>query len=285
MDKPKTLLFVGAHPDDETFGIGGTLAQYAAAGVRVYYACATRGEVGTADAESMKGFISVGDMRWAELECAARVLGLAGVIHLGYRDSGMAGSPDNRHPDSLAMAPLEQAAGRVVKVIRELRPEVVITHDPVGGYRHPDHIAVNRATVAAFKAAGAPALYPEAGAAFQPQKLYYNVFPRGWLKFAVKLMPLFGQNPRRFGRNHDIDIAALAETVFPIHARIRLNKSSIAMRAEATACYKSQLGGGPPRRGLFRIFSLFSVQQDSYMRVYPEVKGNRRENDLFAGIS
>ena len=161
MDKQKTLLFVGAHPDDETFGIGGTLAQYAAAGVKVYYACATRGEVGTADAESMKGFSSVGDMRWAELECAARVLGLAGVVHLGYRDSGMAGSPDNQHPDSLAMAPLEQAAGRVVKVIRELKPEVVITHDPLGGYRHPDHIAVHRATVAAFKAAGDASMYPE----------------------------------------------------------------------------------------------------------------------------
>jgi N-acetyl-1-D-myo-inositol-2-amino-2-deoxy-alpha-D-glucopyranoside deacetylase/mycothiol S-conjugate amidase len=147
MKQQRTLLFVGAHPDDETFGIGGTLAQYAAASVRVYYACATRGEVGTADAESMKGFDSVGDMRWAELECAARVLGLAGVVHLGYRDSGMASSPENRHPESLAMAPLEQAAGRVVRAIRELKPEVVITHDPLGGYRHPDHIAIHRAPV------------------------------------------------------------------------------------------------------------------------------------------
>ena len=284
MDKQKTLLFVGAHPDDETFGIGGTLAQYAAAGVRVYYACATRGEVGTADAESMKGFSSVGDMRWAELECAARILGLAGVIHLGYRDSGMAGSPDNRHPDSLAMAPLEQAAARVVKVIRELKPEVVITHDPQGGYHHPDHIAIHRATVTAFRAAGDGSKYPEPGAAFQPQKLYFNVFQHGWLKIAVKVMPLFGQNPHKFGRNHDIDIASLVETEFPIHARIRLSKRSIAIRAEATDCYKSQTGGGPPRRGLFRLLNTFSVQQDCYMRAYPEVKGRLRENDLFTGI-
>jgi LmbE family N-acetylglucosaminyl deacetylase len=281
MDKQKTLLFVGAHPDDETFGIGGTLAQYAAAGVKVYYACATRGEVGTSDAESMKGFSSVGDMRWAELECAARVLGLAGVIHLGYRDSGMAGSTDNRHPDSLAMAPLEQAAGAVVKVIRKLKPEVVITHDPLGGYRHPDHIAIHNATLAAFKTAGDGAKYPESGAAFQSQKLYFNVFPRGWLKIAVKLMPLFGQDPHKFGRNHDIDIVSLVQTEFPIHARVRLNKRSVAIRAEATACYKSQMGGGPPRRGLFRLLNTFSVQQDSYMRAYPEVKGRLREKDLF----
>ncbi|RJO62380.1 MAG: GlcNAc-PI de-N-acetylase [Dehalococcoidia bacterium] len=284
MNKRRTLLFVGAHPDDETFGIGGTLAQYAAVGVRVYYACATRGEVGTADAESMKGFNSVGDMRWAELECAARVLGLAGVVHLGYRDSGMAGSPDNRHPESLAMAPLEQAAGRVVRAIREFKPEVVITHDPLGGYRHPDHIAAHRATVAAFEAAGDSSKYVNAGAVFAPQKLYFNVFPRGWLKLAVKLLPLLGQNPRRFGRNHDIDIASLAQTEFPVHARVRLDKRSVAIRAEATACYKSQMGGGPPRRGLFRLINTFSIQQDSYMRACPEVKGYLRENDLFAGV-
>lgn len=285
MTQQRILLFVGAHPDDETFGIGGALAQYAATGVRIYFACATRGEVGTADAESMKGFSSVGDMRWAELECAAHVLGLAGLIHLGYRDSGMAGSPDNRHPDSLAMAPLEQATARVVRVIRELKPDVVITHDPLGGYRHPDHIAINKATVAAFKAAGDGSTYFDAGQAFQPQKLYFNVFPRGWLKIAVKLMPLFRQNPHKFGRNHDIDIASLVQTEFPIHARVRLNKRSVAIRAEATACYKSQLGGGPPRRGLFRLLNTFSIQQDSYMRAYPEVKGRLSENDLFAGVN
>ncbi|MGA3094792.1 MAG: PIG-L deacetylase family protein [Dehalococcoidales bacterium] len=284
IDRQRTLLFVGAHPDDETFGIGGTLAQCASANVRVYYACATRGEVGMADAEAMKGFNSVGDMRWAELECAARVLGLAGVVYLGYRDSGMAGSPENRHPESLTMAPLEQAAERVVRAIRELKPEVAITHDPLGGYRHPDHIAIHRATVAAFKATGDGSKYMDAGAAFQPQKLYFNVFPRGWLKLAVKLMPLFGQDPRRFGRNHDIDIASLAQTDFPVHARVRLDKRSVAIRAEATACYKSQIGGGPPRRGLFRLINTFSVQQDSYMRAYPEVKGRLRENDLFAGV-
>jgi hypothetical protein len=110
------------------------------------------------------------------------------------------------------------------------------------------------------------------------------VFPRRWLKFVVKLMPLLGQNPHRFGRNHDIDIAALAQTEFPVHAKIRLDKRSVAIRAEASACYKSQIGGGPPRRGLFRFINAFSVQQDSYMLAYPEAKGRVREKDLFAGI-
>ncbi len=285
MDKQKTLLFVGAHPDDETFAIGGTLARYAADGVKVYYACATRGEAGTADAESMKGFGSVGDMRWAELECAARVLGLAGTIHLGYRDSGMAGSADNLNPKSLAMATLEQVSGRIVGIIRKLKPQVVITHDPIGGYRHPDHIAVHHATLAAFNSAANGDLFPEMGTGFQPQKLYYNVFPRRLMKLAVKVMPLFGQNPHKFGRNHDIDFASMVETEFPIHARIRIDKRFTGIREEARSCYRSQLGGGPPRRGFFRFFSIFSAKQDCYMRAYPEGKGRLHERDLFSGIS
>ena len=284
MNDQKILLFVGAHPDDETFAIGGTLARYAAEGVKVYYACATRGEAGTTDAESMEGFTSVGEMRWAELQRAALVLGLAGTIHLGYRDSGMEGSIDNRNPDSFAMATLEQASGRIVKIIRELKPQVVITHDPIGGYRHPDHIATHRATLAAFMAAGDESLFGAMGPVFSPQKLYYNVFPRRWMKIVVKLMPLFGQNPHKFGRNHDIDFAAMVETEFPIHARISINKRFAAVRAEASACYRSQLGGGPPRRGLLSFFRIFSSKQDFYMRAYPGVKGGLREKDLFSSV-
>jgi LmbE family N-acetylglucosaminyl deacetylase len=284
MDMQKTLLFVGAHPDDETFGMGGTLAKYVAAGVKVYYACATRGEAGSSDAESMKGYSSVADMRWGELECAAKVLGLAGIFHLGYRDSGMAGSADNSNPASLNMAPIEQAAGRIVKIIRDIKPQVVVTHDPVGGYRHPDHIATHRATLAAFTAAADRSKYPEAGPAFLPQKLYYGVFPKGLLKLMVKLMPFFGQNPHRFGRNHDVDLAAMVKDEFPVNARIKIDKRSQETRIKAAACYKSQSGGGPPRRGLFRWLRIFSANQDCFMRAWPEVRGRLRERDLFEGV-
>ena len=107
INKKKTLVFVGAHPDDETFGIGGTLAKYASDGVNVYYICATRGEAGEVSTpELMTGYSSVGDLRWTELKCAAQALGLIDVIYLGYRDSGMAGSEDNNHPQALATAPL-----------------------------------------------------------------------------------------------------------------------------------------------------------------------------------
>src|SRR6188508_1849560 len=107
MPEPRRLAFVGAHPDDESFGLGGTLARYAATGARVYYACATRGEVGEASPEHLAGHASTGDMRWSELMCAGKALGLQDVIHLGYRDSGMPGSPDNSAPGALAAAPLD----------------------------------------------------------------------------------------------------------------------------------------------------------------------------------
>jgi N-acetyl-1-D-myo-inositol-2-amino-2-deoxy-alpha-D-glucopyranoside deacetylase len=285
MDTSKTLLFVGAHPDDETFGIGGTLAQYAAAGVKVYYACSTRGEVGSASPQYMKGFTSVGDMRWAELKCAAQVLGLADVIHLGYRDSGMAGSEDNKNPASLAMSPVDEVAGRIVKIIRELKPDVVITHDAGGGYGHPDHIAAHNATVKAFHAAGDPKQYPQTGAFFQPRKLYFGIRPRGLLKLMVRLMPLFGRNPHQFGRNKDIDLTSMMEIEYPVNAVIRLKKQSIEIRDRAAACHASQ-GGGRMRQGPFRILRIVEKvqgQRDCFMRAYPPPK--RREKDLFEGIS
>src|SRR3990170_1624490 len=152
----RALLAVLAHPDDESFGPGGTLALYASRGVQVHLLCATRGEVGTVAPDLMAGHATIGDLRQAELECAAEHLGLTGVHFLGYRDSGMPGSPDNQHPQALAAAPIEEIARRVAGYIRQIRPQVVITFDPLGGYRHPDHIAIHRATVVALDVARDP---------------------------------------------------------------------------------------------------------------------------------
>jgi N-acetyl-1-D-myo-inositol-2-amino-2-deoxy-alpha-D-glucopyranoside deacetylase len=287
MDTTKKLLFVGAHPDDETFGIGGTLAHYADAGVKVYYACATRGEVGTVDSRYMNGYNSIGDLRWAELRCASRVLGLADVVYLGYRDSGMSGSKDNEHPDSLVSAPLDEIAGRIVAAIRKLKPDVMITHDSGGGYGHPDHIATHNATVKAFYAAGDPKQYPDAGQTFQPRKLYFGIRPSGFVKIMVSLMPIFGQNPRRFGRNKDIDLVRMMEVEYPVSAVIRLSKRAIEVRDEAAACHASQ-GGGRFRQGPFsilRIVERVGGQRDCFMRDYPIPTGRHREKDLFEGIS
>jgi LmbE family N-acetylglucosaminyl deacetylase len=292
------LLAVLAHPDDESFGMGGTLALYSRRGYPVHLACATRGEAGECDPHFLEGFDSVAARREAELRCAAGILGLTGVHFLGYRDSGMPGSPDNQHPEALAAAPLEEVAGRVVAQIRAIKPQVVVTFDPIGGYKHPDHIAIHRATVRACELAGDPE-YVTGLPPHRPGKLYFQVFPTGMLRIGVRLLPLFGKDPRRFGRNGDIDLVALAEeSNFPVHARINV-KSVAQQKAAASACHSSQLDsrpktedGRPSADGgqqtdsgrrvnvVGRLMAWFD-RKELYMRAYPPPEAGLREKDLF----
>src|SRR4030067_1170453 len=123
-NQPLTLLAVLAHPDDESFGLGGTLALYARRGYDTYLVCATRGEVGSVDEEHLRGFKDIADMRTAELDCAAGHLGWKEGFYPGSPDWGMPGSDDNKHPNAQVNRPVEEVAGRVVKYIRELKPDV-----------------------------------------------------------------------------------------------------------------------------------------------------------------
>jgi len=276
----KTLLAVLAHPDDESFGLGGTLALYSSKGYDVYYVCATRGEAGTVDEEHLKGFKDTAEMRTAELMKAAQALGLKEVFFLGYRDSGMPGTEPNQHPDAQINAPIDEVAGRVVKYIRDLKPEVVLTFDPIGGYKHPDHIHIHKATVLAFENSDNASFHPEAGSPFKPQALYYQVFPKGLLKAAVRLMPLFGKDPTKFGRNGDINIKELAEVDFPIHVRLNVQPVSEAKR-KASEAHASQ-GGMQMRRGLMGFITRFLGEKEDYMQAYPPVGDSfKRKVDLF----
>jgi LmbE family N-acetylglucosaminyl deacetylase len=282
-DKPTlTLLAVLAHPDDESFGTGGTLALYAQRGVRVFLVCATRGEAGEVDADCLEGFDSIAERREHELRCAAQKLDLAGVYFLDYRDSGMPGSADNQHPQALINGPLEEVAGKVAYYIRLLKPQVVITFDPIGGYRHPDHIAIHKATVQAFHTAGNAANYPGDLPAYQPQKLYYHTISKRLLKMAVRIMPLVGRDPHKFGRNGDIDLASLAAEDFPVHAVIDY-RPVLKQKTEASICHDSQ-GGGNMQKGLMGWIFRMAGAKDTYMRAFPEVTARVREKDLFKGV-
>lgn len=283
-DQPqRTLLAILAHPDDESFGMGGTLALYAKQGVAVHLLCATRGEVGDVEPEYLKGFESIADLREHELRCAAEKLGLASVNFLGYRDSGMPGSPDNLHHAALAAAPEEEVALRIVSYMRQLCPHVVVTFDPIGGYRHPDHIAVHKATVRAFHLAGEPGIVPGGPAPYQPAKLYFHTFPRRILRWAVRLMPLFGKDPRRWGQNQDVDLQSLAREEFPVHARINY-RPVLDLKMAAAECHASQ-GAMLPSSGPLRWAFRLSGGKDDFMRAYPEPEPGLRENDLFAGLN
>jgi LmbE family N-acetylglucosaminyl deacetylase len=266
-----TILAVLAHPDDESFGMGGTLAHYARRGCDVYLVCATRGEAGEMDPEHLLGFESIAEKRESELRCAAEHLGLKEVFFLPYRDSGMTGSPDNSNPRAQINAPLEEVAVRVVKFIRELKPDVVLTFDPIGGYRHPDHIHIHNATVMAFEKAADESFHPEAGSPFNPGKLYFHTFPRWFLRIVVNIMPLFGKNPRKFGRNGDIDMKSLAEVNFPTHAKIDIRDVQ-HIKAAASACHASQ-GGIGMRTGVMGLFIKLFGEKEDYMQASPPING------------
>jgi LmbE family N-acetylglucosaminyl deacetylase len=284
-DQSRTLLATFAHPDDESFGPGGTLARYASQGVTVHLVCATRGEVGEVDQALLAGHANLAELRTYELKCAASILGLAGVHLLGYRDSGMPGSADNDHPNALVQAPLGEVAGKITRLIRQFRPQVVVTFDPSGGYGHPDHVKVHQATVAAFRASGDPAAYREYLAdglePWAPQKLYYTVFPRTVLRWMVRLMPLFGRDPTAFGTNRDINLKAVAEIEQPISARIDVSHYLDA-KQRAGACHRSQSGPGELFKRLPRWLVRRMLSSETFYRAYPPADGH--EADLFAGI-
>ena len=157
----RRLLAVVAHPDDETFGCGGTLAKYSGDGVQVSLVCATRGEAGEISHPDLATKADLGAVRERELRAASRILGINDLTILDYRDSGMAGSSENKHPKALCQADKTTLTGMIVEAIRRLRPQVLVTFDAGGGYGHPDHIAIHDATLAAFHASGDPSKFPD----------------------------------------------------------------------------------------------------------------------------
>jgi N-acetyl-1-D-myo-inositol-2-amino-2-deoxy-alpha-D-glucopyranoside deacetylase len=278
----RTLLSVLAHPDDETFGMGGTLALYAQRGVDVHLICATRGELGDIDPEYKERIKSAACLRTQELRCATEILGVKQLHFLNYRDSGMPGSEANEHPKALAAQPIDKVAGEVAYLIRQVKPDVVVTFDPIGGYRHPDHIAIQQATVKAFALAGDGSFVDPAGLPpFQPEKLYFHTINRTFLRIVVWVLRLIGKDPHRFGRNEDIDLVSIAEVDFPTHAKIDYRPVK-DIRKAASACHASQ--GGADMDNGFRglVTRLFGGHNDTFMQAYPEPEaGQKVKRDLF----
>jgi mycothiol S-conjugate amidase len=205
-----SLLTVHAHPDDEASKGAPTVAKYSREGVHTTLVCCTGGEEGDLnnsalaepgqpfhglDAAATKRLLA--ELRPGELAESARIIGFSRVEMLGYRDSGMPESPANSNPLSFHMADVDEATGRLVASIRANRPQVMITYgDDQRGYPHPDHLKVHDISVLAFDRAGDDEWYPEAGAAWQPLKLYYSVWSRARLTAVHEaLLRLRGSSP------------------------------------------------------------------------------------------
>ncbi len=210
MSEPLVLLSVHAHPDDEASKGAPTVARYHAEGVRTVLVCCTGGEEGDLQNPSLRepgqpfhGLTPeqekamLAELRPSELAASAAAIGFDETIMLGYRDSGMAESPSNENPESFHQADLDEAVGRLVAIIRRERPQVILTYgDDQSIYPHPDHLRVHDISVPAFDRAGDPDWYPEAGAPFQPSKLYYTTWSQSRMQAVHEaLLRLRGASP------------------------------------------------------------------------------------------
>lgn len=177
-----TLLLVHAHPDDESISTGGVILKSKAHGHRVVLITATRGEAGPIfNMDRVKSRPRLGEIRTQELEAAGEILGLDRIEFLGYRDSGMVDTADNKDPRSFHQARLDDAAGRLAVFMREERPDVVITYAADGQYGHPDHIKAHLVTNAALDLLE--------GERMPVKKLYYIAIPRSMMVEFAKQFP------------------------------------------------------------------------------------------------
>lgn len=282
MSDKLVLMAVHAHPDDESLSTGGTLAKYADDGVETVLVCATKGEEGEILNPSLDPSVLLDDItqvRMKEFDEACRILNISRVFFLGYRDSGMEGRASNDHPEALRNADLEQATERLVRIIREVRPQVIITYNEKGVYGHPDHIAVNRITVSATRASGDHSRYPQMPwPPWSPKKLYYTAIPRSRL---LKMRKIMEERAEEF----DFDIEFLSTPDEMITTRIDVSRY-IDQKFKAIFSHKSQIG---PRSFVSRMSDPFrreALGTEPFVCIMGCEDGNLdiEEDDLFQGI-
>ena len=282
----KRLLLVHAHPDDETINNGVTMAKYAKDGAQVTLVTCTRGEEGEVLVAELANLASdkddkLGEHREVELKDAMAHLGIADFRFLGapnkkWRDSGMMGTPQNDRTDVFWQSDLEESANELVKIILEIKPQVLITYDEFGGYGHPDHIKAHRVAMRAAEIAETNG--------WKIEKIYWNTMPRSVIQMGIEKMKEVGSDFFGAESVDDLPFAKPDELVSSVvHASEFVPQKLAAMKAHAT-----QIALDGPFFALSNNLGL-SVWGDEY---YTIVKGekaapfdeNGRELDLFAGI-
>ena len=181
-EKSLRLLTVHAHPDDEASKGASTIARYSAETAHSVLVCCTGGEAGdilNPALQNSETEENLPQVRAEELALSAKIIGYNRVVMLGYRDSGMPESEHNDNPEAFMNAPFDNAVGKLVTIIREEKPQVIVTYpDERKGYNHPDHLMVHDISLPAFEAAGDPEKYPDSGEPWQPSKIYETVWSR-----------------------------------------------------------------------------------------------------------
>jgi N-acetyl-1-D-myo-inositol-2-amino-2-deoxy-alpha-D-glucopyranoside deacetylase len=289
------LLLVHAHPDDETINNGATMARYVAEGASVTLLTCTLGEEGEILVPELEQLAAdqadqLGGYRIGELRAAMAALGVTDFRFLGgagrYRDSGMMGTPANEHARAFWNADLDEAVAHAVSVVRELRPQVVVTYDENGGYGHPDHIQAHRVAMGAVEKAADPTYRPELGEPWDVAKVYWSCVPRSVLQSGIEAMAELGESffegvssadDLPFGVSDDVVTAA-------VDGRKFADRKDAAMRAHPT-----QIKVDGPFFALSNNLGLEVLGVEYYQLV----RGERGpagpgpegwEDDLFAGL-
>jgi LmbE family N-acetylglucosaminyl deacetylase len=308
-----TLMTVHAHPDDETIGTGGTMAKAVATGRRVVLITATRGEMGeivVPEMDTAENHRRLGEIRMVELERAMQLLAVTEWENLGYHDSDMMGRSGNLDPRSFWQADLDEAARRLVWMIRRFQPDVVTTYNDFGGYGHPDHIRVHDVTVRAYPRAGDPAWYPEQVAPehggtgpaldegglapWAPSKLYEQAIPASVRSAMRERMAELGK-PNPWAPPEDATPEQLAEFE-AFQARMLVPDESITTWVD--------IAGDPVERkwnamrehvtqiaedSFFMAFGLDgwreSWSKEAFILRESTVETEKLEDDLFAGLA
>jgi N-acetyl-1-D-myo-inositol-2-amino-2-deoxy-alpha-D-glucopyranoside deacetylase len=292
----KRLLLVHAHPDDETIGTGATMARYAADGVAVTLLTCTLGEEGEVLAPDLAQLAvdaadQLGGYRMLERRDAMEALGVTDARWLGgagrYRDSGMMGTAANDHPRAFWNADLDEAVGHAVAVVRDVRPQVLVTYDQHGGYGHPDHIQAHRVAMAAVDAAADPAYRPDLGDPWEVAKVYWSAMPRSVVQRGIDAMVALGEASPFEGLG-DIDEVPFVVPDEVVTAAVD-GRAHVARKDAAMRAYPTQITVDGPFFALSNNLGLEVLGVEHYRLV----RGGRGpagpgpegwEDDLFAGL-
>ncbi len=280
----RCLLTVHAHPDDESSKGAGTVARYNRDGIRTVLVCCTGGEEGdilnpAMDRPEVRADIEA--VRRQELADAARIIGYDEVVMLGYRDSGMPDSEANARPEAFASAPLDEAVGRLVAILRRERPQVVVTYgDDQKGYPHPDHLMVHDITMPAVEKAADPAAYPEAGETHQVTKVYWTTWSRArMLSMHEKFLELGLESPfddkwfERESQDHRITTRVSTDGFGDV-------------RWDALLAHATQVDPTSPFWfGLPRDVAGAIHPWDEYVLAFSRVDSDESAGDLFDGVT
>lgn len=282
------LMTVHAHPDDEVMGTGGTLLRYAEEGLSTVLVCCTGGEEGEIhdpDLDPEEAKPRLGEIRKGELIRATEVLKVGALEMLGYRDSGMAGTPENEHPACFHQADVQEAIARLVPLIRRYRPAVLVSYNAFGTYGHPDHIKAYRITRAAFDLAADPTFAPTPNLTpWQPAKLYETAIPR---EHIVRLRDLMrqqsdGQASEEMIARWDPDKLGTPEAEITTVLDARQYQPQ---RLAAIRCHRTQFSEDSfPLKPLPDGFPSDLFGYEHFVRVRSLVRAPEKEDDLFTGL-